>query len=228
MTLASICRQVSVLVGVGPADAWIGNIDQSATEIVAWVNESQQRVAAEHPWSALTRDATLTVTAATEQVVTLPSDVARIVPDSVYLRNFMPVVGPLTPAEWQEHREMIGWVQAAFTMSGGSLLLRTAGVSGPLVLRYVADIADYTSDIAVSALGLRLERVIMLCAVALYRDAKGLQAGSAGQQYLSALAQAKSWEQPIAGLSMGRRPARRGGVRVGVGGVFTLDGSLLG
>jgi hypothetical protein len=226
VSLATVCRRLASLVGVQPADTWIGNPDLTASEIVAWVQEAQQAVASAYDWATLTKSLEVAVAAGSGVVaVPLPTDVAQLVPDSVYLGQ-IPVTGPLTQPEWQD---LLRWPSAtfpAFTLAGGQLQLSGAGLFGPLAYRYVAAVPDYTADPQETALGagvpelVRLfESCVLYAALAAYRDAKGLPAGTAAAQASALIADAKGRDQPVGALSLSRhyRWRRHGFTVIGTG-----------
>lgn len=257
VSLLSLCNGLAVLVGVAPAASYAGNTDVTAAEMVAWVNEAQARVADELDWQALVRDGAADLGTAgsldAEWTFPLPPAVRRLVPDSLWLRSEnRKVEGPLTIAEWERRRR-----QAAaspipvFTVAGDALLVRTASAgaaaddglvmldgvlqldaglvsSNLLTLRYVAAVPDYVADAQVSALGADLERCILLCAVWLYRDAKGLSASSALAQYGAALSLAKARDMPLGGMGLSRGGrSGRGVAGTGRNSTFILDESRL-
>lgn len=230
MSLGTLCRGLALLVGVQPAAVWAPNEDVNAAELVAWVNEAQQRVAAEHDWQVLLRDFQAPVTAP-EQAFVLPADFARLVPDSLWLVGIRwRVQGPVSVAEWEERkRRLLPTVVPIFALSQGQILLRSPYRSETMTGRYVAVVPDMATDAAVSALGAGLERLILLCAVALYRDAKGLPTQNAAAQYQSALSLARARDLPVGMLSLSGGLAGDGAappVARGVG--FILDVAVLG
>lgn len=221
MPLGSLCTSLAVLVGVQPASTWAGNTDVSAVEIMVWVNEAQRRVADEADWQTLLRDGFGDLVPvdgyADEVALRLPDDCDHVIPDSVWMTRLRRKVrGPLTLAEWEFRRSaVVSAIDPVFTVSDGTLLVRaTSGtsVSDLVTLRYAALVPDLTADGQASALGVKLERLILLCAVVLYRDAKGLPVGTSSQQYLSALQLAKARDQPVGVMTMGRRWAVPGAV----------------
>lgn len=232
MSLATVCRRLATLAGVQPADSWSGNPDLTAAEIVAWVQEAQQAVAAAYDWSTLTKSLEVSVSASSGVVaVPFPSDLARLVPDSVYLGQ-IPVAGPLTQPEWQNLlRLQPAATLPAWTLAAGAIQLSGAGLFGPLAYRYVTAVPDYAGDLDGTGLGagvpefVRLfESCILYAALAAYRDAKGLPAGTAAAQAAASIADAKARDQPVGALSMSRH-RRRHGVAMGRNPEFVLDSS---
>jgi hypothetical protein len=217
MSLATVCSRMAALVGVAPTtSSWIGNPELTASEIVAWVQEAQQQVAASYDWATLTGSATVTL-ASTGGVMAVPlaADVARIVPDTMYLAQSIWVRGPLTHAEWQELTRIPGTPGPAFTLAQGKIQLAAGGFAGPLAYRYITAVPDYTTDGGETALGggqaelVRLmERCVLYSAIALYRDAKGLPSSSATAQAMGCLAEAKTRDQPIGPMTLVRRRLR--------------------
>ena len=201
MPLGSLCRSLSLMVGAQPFAAWFGADDPSAAETVRWVNEAQARVADEHDWQALLRDAYGDLSGppgTSEWAMILPEDCQRIVPGTVWLRYSNQMAeGPLTAEDYEARRRRVASsVTPCFTLAGGKLLLRSAAGGGPLTtlvpnivsgqqslspgldgyglsFRYVARVPDYAGDADVSTLGATMERLILLCAVAMYPRRQG-------------------------------------------------------
>jgi hypothetical protein len=69
-----------------------------------------------------------------------------------------------------------------------------------------------------------MERCILYSAMALYRDAKGLPAGSATAQAMGCIAEAKGRDQPIGAMSLARGGGKRG-FAMGRNPQFVLDSS---
>lgn len=195
-SLAAICREVALLVGVAPAGVWAGNPDVTAAEVVAWVNQAQRMVADATDWSALHREALWTPEPGKEErMFPLPADFGRLLPDTVRCGGqFVP--GPANPAAWARPGAGPLWA-----LRSGKLLTLCLPNDGLLQARYLALVPDLVADGQETPLD---ARAVTLGAVMLWRDAKGLPQGSAPPQYLSALQAAKAADRPVGALSLGR------------------------
>jgi hypothetical protein len=175
-------------------------------------------------------------------VVTPASPIDRLLPDTAWLDEW-PVEGPLSEAEWERRVQstdagQIGRSGEAdfrpgFTVRDGTIQLVSCPVGKVFSVGTVAAVPDLAADTDISVLtsstgnlAAGFSRLIALCAVMLYRDAKGLPSASAAAQYLSALAAAKNAAAPIGALSLARRhTGRLGGFPVvGEVGTFIIDG----
>lgn len=225
MSLGTICREVALLVGVQPSDVWAGNPDVTAAEIVAWANQAQRMVADATDWGALHREAVWTQGRSgaspeepgksgiptgmpEEQMFSLPADLGRLLSDTVQCGGQL-VPGPASPAAWARPGAGPLWA-----LRGGKLLTMRLPNDGLLQARYLALAPDLVADGQETPLD---ERSVVLGAVMLWRDAKGLPQGSAAPQYLSALQAARSADRPVGALSLssvGQASDRASSVRV--------------
>lgn len=236
MSLATICRRLASLAGVQPASVWIGNPDVTASEIVAWVQEAQSAVSTAYDWSTLATNFVTSLSSGSNlsRSVSLPDDLARIIPDSVTLDN-RKLWGPLTAAEWDQIAIGAGSARPAFSLLTGKLWLTGAGSGGALCVGYVAAVPDYANDSDETYLGrdqpelVRMfETVILYSALAAYRDSKGLPAGTAAAQAMAALADARTRDQPVGALTLARRHRHHhGGLIVTMPGGGDLTHALL-
>jgi hypothetical protein len=241
VSLATVCRRLATLVGVQPADTWIGDPDLTASEIVAWVQEAQQQVAAAHDWSSITASVAQTLPGGTDPAtVALPAGLARIIPDSVHL-DHRHVRGALNAAEWDGLRSGIHALRPAYTLRGGKLLLTPGSAGGLLSYSYVMAVPDYQADPDETVLGagvpefvVMFEGCILYAALAAYRDSKGLPAGTAAATAAGAISDAKARDLPIGAMSMVQRRRRHldsgiviTGVGTGGGGTADLSHAIL-
>ena len=213
MSLATVCRRLATLVGVQPADVWIGNPDLTASEVVAWVQEAQQAVAAAHNWSSIIVGTDTTIIAPVQPAarVPIPDNVARIIPNTVRLNDRM-VRGPLALAEWFEAP---GVGLPAWTLSQQYMHIQGANVGDRLRYGLITAVSDYASDPDETALGAGVpefvrmfETCILWSALAAYRDSKGLPAGTAASQAAAAIADARTRDLPIGAMTLTQRRRR--------------------
>lgn len=239
MSLGTICRSLWVRAGLGTPvpGAWATNADIAAVEVVEFVREATRLVYEAAEWQALVKTREETITGAPAQTVALPSDFGRMVPDTLWNVDTQErFTGPLTDEDYEALR--VDPARAAipvFRISGGALDLMTAfNDAATIRYRYVqntpvrsaggASMADWMADTDTSILD---ERVILLGALLLWRDAKGLPAEVANAQYLTALARAKAHDRPIGVMDMSRSQRRMGDKATG-NVDFIVDVDLLG
>jgi hypothetical protein len=162
-------------------------------------------------------------------------------PDTAWLDDW-PVEGPLSEAEWERRVQSTDGGQVGrpgevefcpgFTVRDGTIQLVSCPAGKLFSIGMLAAVPDLASDgdvslLASSSAALQggFERLIGLCAIMLYRDAKGLPSASAASQYLVALARAKDAAAPVGALSLSRRHNRSGGFPgIGQTGTFIIDG----
>lgn len=232
MSLATLCASFWLRAGLGaPAPgAWIGNADQSVQEVVDFSREALRMVAEAHDWQRLSRTHSAALSGAVEQTVALPADYGRLIPDTVWLSNLAwPAQGPISEAEYEALRQPPSATAGpVFRISEGALnLLWTPGPGGTISLRYitsrpVANGIDRRETWQVDAdAALVDERLITLAMIALWRDARGLDAANAAAMYQRALSLAKAQDRPLGVMTLGEG-RRFGGAPVGLPGGTTV------
>lgn len=209
MTFADICRAVAIRCGVPPASGWIGNTDETAREIVEFVREATRFVAEQHPWHALTRPWNAPVLAADEQVVLVPEDWREYVPHTARVGT-QAIEGPVSWSEYEQRRRDQG--PLCFAMMGRSMCLWRAPV-GMLELRYISRAPvmsggdrhlTWQTDTDTALIDPNL---IVLAAVVLWRESKGLDASISASSFASSLSRARAADQNVGVLSMGKARA---------------------
>jgi len=236
MSLATVCRRLATLVGVQPADSWLGNPDLTASEIVAWVQEAQQAVAAAHEWSTITSGFAQALTTMVDPAsVTLPTGLARVISDSVYLDN-RHVRGAFNQAEWDALLRGMKRLWPAYTQRGGKMLITPGANGGTLSFSYIVGVPDYSADPEETALGagvpefvVMFEGCILYAALAAYRDSKGLPAGTAAAQAAAAINDAKARDLPVGAMTVTRHHRHHGHGGISITGPITagLEHALL-
>lgn len=106
MPLLSVVKDVALRVGVTVPTAAIGSNDTNILQIIGFVNEAGQELAARYSWQEITKEATFT-TVATEVQGTLAAvcgaDFSFVLNETMWDRTQRrPVFGPKVPAEWQQ------------------------------------------------------------------------------------------------------------------------------
>lgn len=94
------CRRL----GLSVPTAVVGNTDAQVAQLLELAIEEGEELSSRHGWSALTAEATYTQVAARDQglLSTLASGFESMIPESFWNRTTtLPVVGPVTPRDWQ-------------------------------------------------------------------------------------------------------------------------------
>lgn len=138
MTALSIIQAVAPRFGIAVPSIAASSTDLNITQLVAFLNEDGQELAARHNWQALTQEATF-VTVATESqgsILTLAgSALSRITNETMWNRTQQrPVFGPKSPAEWQQLKAQLvqgPWQQ--YRIRGNALLFMPAPPAGQSV-----------------------------------------------------------------------------------------------
>lgn len=106
MALLDIVKSVALKVGVTVPTAAVGSNDQNIQQIIGFVNEDGQELAARYSWQELTKEATFnTVAAESQGLITAlaGADFAFVLNETMWDRaTRRPVFGPKVPAEWQQ------------------------------------------------------------------------------------------------------------------------------
>lgn len=221
MTLATTCASFWLRAGLGAPtpNVWISTSDETTQEVVEFAREALRMVVEAHEWQALMRTHTAALTGTPEQTVALPADFGRLIPGTVWLTaTTWPARGPVSDAEYEALRQPpVAQAEPVFRISGGALNLLAGSLGGSLTLRYITG-----HPVAISGGGARAtwgadgdvalvdERLVTLGMIALWRDARGLNATSAATLYANALARTKAQDRPIGVMDMsGRRGTGR-------------------
>ena len=213
MTLATTCASFWLRAGLGAPvpNVWAATSDDTTLEVVEFAREALRMVVDAHEWQKLMRTYTVGIGAGPEQTVALPADYGRLIPGTVWLSSMAwPVNGPLSDAEYEALKQpptASAW--PVFRISNGALDLLAAAPGVSLSLRYITSqpvtAGSVTRDTwrADSDTALVDERLIALAMIALWRDARGLNAQNAAQLYANALARARAQDRPLGVMGMG-------------------------
>lgn len=221
MTLATACASFWLRAGLGAPtpNVWIGSSEETVQEVVEFAREALRMVVEAHEWQKLLRSYSVALAGAPEQTVALPADFGRLLPGTVWLTDLAwPATGPVSDVHYEYLRQpMVTTSGPVFRLSEGALdLLAQPAPGGSLTLRYLT-----SQPVTINGGGAREtwgadsdtalvdERLVTLGMIALWRDARGLNAQNAAALYASALARAKAQDRPIGVMGMGG--GRRGG-----------------
>jgi hypothetical protein len=189
MALLDIVKSVALKVGVTVPTVAVTSIDQNIQQIIGFVNEDGQELAARYSWQELTKEATFT-TVATESQGTIQAktgaDFAFVLNETMWDRSTRrPVFGPKVPAEWQQLKAqyMTGpWSQ--YRIRGNQVLFIPVPAAGHTI--YFEWVSKYWATTTGGLLGTQStlaadtdiasldERLITLGAVWRYKQTKRL------------------------------------------------------
>ena len=106
MSLLSLIQTVTALLSLPVPATVVGSSDRQVLQMLALANEEGQTLASAHNWQILNEEFRFTTTATQSQATSIPSDLARWLPNSFFNRTTRrPITGPITPRQWQ-------WIQA--------------------------------------------------------------------------------------------------------------------
>jgi hypothetical protein len=215
MALLNIVRTVAVRFGVPSPTIAASSPDLQIQQIVAFVNEEGQELAARYPWQALRNEATFTTLAAEDQgaLSTIAgSGFQSIVNETIWNRSQRrPIFGPKSPAEWQQLKAQFvqgPWYQ--YIIRGNHILFTPIATAGQscyfewMTANWAqsaigAGKSTMTADDDVSILE---ERLITLGTIWRFQQAKGLTFDASFAKYEGAVADAMAKDGGKARLNL--------------------------
>lgn len=134
MTLLTIVQGAQDLIsGMTRCTSVVGNTDPTVRQLLALAHEAGETLVQDYPWSTLHTSRTRTMVAAETQPTFLPTNFSRFVDNTMWnITTSRPVVGPLTPAEYNAVKARnASMSDLSFRKRGTSILIwpvPTAGV----------------------------------------------------------------------------------------------------
>lgn len=135
MPLLDVVQSIAIRIGVQRPAIAASSLDQNIQQIVEFVNEEGQELAARANWQALRAEANFATTAAEDQgsiYAIAGADFRSIVNETIWNRSQRrPVFGPKSPAEWQQLKAQFvqgPWQQ--YIIRGNHLLFTPAPPAG--------------------------------------------------------------------------------------------------
>jgi hypothetical protein len=189
MPLLDIVKTVALKVGVTVPIVAVASNDQNIQQIIGFVNEAGQELAARYDWQALTKEATFT-TVATESQGTIQAktgpDFGWVLNETMWDRSTKrPVFGPKDPAEWQQLKAQFvngPWTQ--YRIRGNQVLFIPAPAVGDAIFfewvsKYWVAVTGTTigaqpAYLVDTDLSILDERIITLDAIWRYKQTKRL------------------------------------------------------
>jgi hypothetical protein len=217
VSLLTIVQTVAPRFGIAPPSIAASSGDQNILQLVAFINEDGQELAARHNWQVLTTESTFATLAAEIQgsMLTLAgADFSRVVNNTMWNRTQRwPVMGPKSPAEWQELKASMTtgpWQQ--YRIRGNSLLfLPTPSAGSSIYFEWITknwatnaagsiSSTVLAADTDVSRLD---ERIHALGAIWRFKAAKKLEYSEDFDKYELAVADAMSRDGSKPQLNLG-------------------------
>lgn len=127
--------------------------NHEAQAILRHMTRTCRMLAGRYDWARLRREKTFTTVATAEQTDAIPTDMSRMVQESMFNRTRRTrVTGPLTPDEWQQRQaSLVTNVYDEFIIRGSSLLLTPTPAAGSTIAyeyitKYIAVAEDTTTE----------------------------------------------------------------------------------
>lgn len=140
MTLLTLIRDACDRIGVARPTTVVSATDATARRLLALANEEGRQLARLN-WPILRKEQTFTSTATETQTNAIPSDWGRFVDGTFWNRTAVrPLIGPLSPQEWQELKAHSGsGTTDSFTYRGDDILITpTATADQTMAFEYYA------------------------------------------------------------------------------------------
>ena len=152
--ILSLGREVATELLISSPAGLVAETDNNeAQAILRHMTRTCRQLAARHDWTRLRREKTFTTVAAAEQTSAMPSDMLRMVQESMFNRTSNTrVTGPLTPEEWQQRQASLTTnVYDEFCIRGTSLLITPTPPAGETIAyeyitKYIAVASDTTTE----------------------------------------------------------------------------------
>ena len=151
-TILSLATEIATELLITSPAGLVGETDNhEAQAILRHMTRTCRMLAGRYDWARLRREKTFTTVAAAEQTDALPTDMLRMVQESMFNRTQRTrVTGPLTSEEWQQRQaSLVTNVYDEFIMRGTSLLITPTPPAGEeiayeYITKYIA--ADGTTE----------------------------------------------------------------------------------
>lgn len=197
MTALQIVQNATARLGLTVPSAVFSSTDEQVILLRYLMNQEGKELATRGDWSKITKEHTFTTVAQAAQTSSVPSDFGHIIMGTVWNRNTdRPLIGPLTPAEWQQYqaRNIASSFDSAFRFRGtgtASLLITPDPTAGQTVAyEYVSDQwceaaggTDQSAFAADTDVGLLDENLITLGVIWRFLAQKGFDYGEAFRTY---------------------------------------------
>lgn len=189
MSLLSIVKAVALKVGITVPTVAATSQDTNVQQIIGFVNEDGQELAARYSWQELVKEATFaTVATESQGLITAltGADFAFVLNETMWDRSTKrPVFGPKVPAEWQQLKaQFVSGPWSQYRIRGNSVLFIPVPAAGDAI--FFEWVSKYWCTATGSTVGTQTalavdtdlaildERLITLGAVWRYKQTKRL------------------------------------------------------
>lgn len=221
MSLLTIVQSAALRFGLPSPNVAASSTDVNIQQLVAFINEEGQELAARHPWQAMRYQAGFTTLAAEDQgsietmcTATNPqAPFQSIVNETIWNRTQRrPIFGPKSPAEWQQLKAQFvqgPWYQ--YVIRNKHILFTPVATAGQscffeyITTAWATDTTGATGKSAMnvdSDIGVLEERLIMLGAIWRFQAAKGLDYSASFEKYDDAVLDAMAKDGGRAKLNL--------------------------
>jgi hypothetical protein len=226
VTLLTIVRDACDRTGVARPTTVVSATDATARRLLALANEEGRQLARLN-WPILRKEQTFTSTATEAQTNAIPADWGRFVDGTFWNRTAQrPLLGPLSPQEWQDLKAHAGsGVTDSFTYRGSDILiLPTATAGQTMAFEYYSKNwcessggTDQSAWAADTDVGILNENLMAMGLAWRFQRASGLAWQESYAVYDAEVRMSLAQSQPSGVISMARRP------RMGMPGVYVPD-----
>ncbi len=196
LSLLSLVQSAAPKIGIEKPASVVGNNDPQVVTLLEYANEEGEILARGGHWEQITKEATFTAVAASEQTGAFPSDFISFINGSFYNRSSRrEVFGPITPQQWQREQATViaSGIHDFFRVRGGEILMTPdPAVGDTMAFEYISTLwvdtdADGVGDSAVwvadTDTSVLEERLMTLGLIWRFREKSGIPWETAFQKY---------------------------------------------
>lgn len=214
MSLLSLVRDACDIVGVPRPNSVTAAADQTARTMLTLAQREGRELARRWSWQVLRKEKTFQSVAQTVQTGAVASDFDRMLADSFWNRDEQePVLGPLTPGEWQAMVASVALpIEAAFQFRAGQIELYPTPTAGETYgYEYISNQwcqstggTGQTAWAADTDTGILDEELMTLGLVWRFKQSRGLDYAEDMRTYETQVLQAMSRDGTRRVVSLGR------------------------
>ena len=200
MSVLTICQDAALELSLVEPTSVVSTTDDTAKKLARHLSKVCLALANRYDWQVLRRQQTFVTSSGDEQTGAIPSDFLRFVQSTMYNRTQRrPVLGPMTPAEWQSYKAAtVNPVDPTFYQRGNAIVITPPSTEGETVAyEYITKAIGTTADGATQRERFALdsdlpyfnEEALTLGVVASYRQAERLDYAEEFRQFELAVAE---------------------------------------
>jgi hypothetical protein len=135
VTLLTLVQAASRQLSAPIPSTVAGATDETTLLLLRLAQEEGESLMRRYAWTRLTREHTFTTVAADVQVSSLPADLDRIIPETIFNRTTRRrVMGPISVEEWQSTKSsLVTYVNPAFRIRENAILITPQPPAGETV-----------------------------------------------------------------------------------------------